>query len=126
MTGVGGNVPAGERASTDAANSRIAEEAREWARQHDLELDVAIQDVSGGARLDREALRRALWNLLENAQRHSGSRQVALRARRDGADLVLEVEDRGRGVPPARRAARPPPPTANARFTRWRTASRSL
>lgn len=83
----------------------IADEAREWARQHDLELDVAIGDVSGGARLDREALRRALWNLLENAQRHSGSRHVALRARRDGADLVLEVEDRGRGVPPARRAA---------------------
>jgi len=83
----------------------LADEAREWARQHDLELDVRIGDVSGGARLDREALRRALWNLLENAQRHSGSRQVALRARRDGADLVLEVEDQGRGVPPARRAA---------------------
>jgi signal transduction histidine kinase len=83
----------------------VAEEARAWAAQHDVELVLELDGAPESARIDREALRRALWNLLENAQRHSGSRSVVLRARGGEGALVLEVEDAGRGVPPAQRRA---------------------
>ncbi len=83
----------------------LVDEAREWARQHDVELDVAIDDVPESASIDREALRRAIWNLLENAQRHSGSRSIRLHARSEEEMLVIDVEDEGRGIPSARRAA---------------------
>lgn len=83
----------------------VADEAREWARQHDVELDVAIGDVPESASIDREALRRAIWNLLENAQRHSGSRVIRLRAGTQAGMLVIDVEDEGRGIPIAQRAA---------------------
>jgi len=102
----------------------VADEARAWATQHDVDLHVDFDTAPESAFLDREALRRALWNLLENALRHSGSKRITLRARGaksgigrgenrervagdddDGTDLVLEVEDEGRGVPVARRSA---------------------
>ena len=56
------------------------------------------------ALLDAEAVRRSVANLVENALRHSGTSDVTLVARVvDGRFLVLEVADRGRGVPAARR-----------------------
>ncbi len=83
----------------------VADEARAWATQHAVELVIEFGAAPEAAWLDREALRRALWNLLENALRHSGSKRITLRARGEGSELVLEVEDDGRGIPPARRAA---------------------
>ncbi len=46
----------------------------------------------------RERLHRALVNLLTNAYRHGGP-TVDVRAWRDGADVVVAVEDDGDGVP---------------------------
>jgi len=83
----------------------VADEARAWALQHDVELGLEFDAAPEAALLDREALRRALWNLLENAHRHSGSKRITLRARADGDDFVLEVSDESRGIPSARRAA---------------------
>jgi two-component system osmolarity sensor histidine kinase EnvZ len=46
----------------------------------------------------RKALRRALGNLVENALRYAGE-PVEVQARLDGAQVVIEVLDRGPGVP---------------------------
>lgn len=46
----------------------------------------------------RMALRRALSNLIDNALRYAGE-PVEVRARREGATLVVEVLDRGPGIP---------------------------
>jgi signal transduction histidine kinase len=43
------------------------------------------------------AIRRALANLVENAARYGQQAEVA--ARRDGADLVVTIDDRGPGIP---------------------------
>ncbi len=54
--------------------------------------------VDGVAKL----LRRAVRNLLENARRYSQG-EVTVQLRRDGADAVLSVRDRGPGVPASER-----------------------
>ena len=47
-------------------------------------------------------MRRALVNLIENAYKYGGAApQVRLALRHEGADLVVEVLDRGPGIPPA-------------------------
>jgi len=54
---------------------------------------------------DAEALRRALLNLVENALRHSGSRDLDLSLAGDGVGgLVIRLRDRGRGIPTGERA----------------------
>jgi signal transduction histidine kinase len=62
------------------------------------EVEVA-DDLT--ALIDHEAVRSVLGNLVENAWKYSpGEKRVAIRARRDGEDLCLEVEDRGIGFEP--------------------------
>ena len=72
--------------------------AEEAARVHaDLQGDAA--QVKGEERL----LRRALRNLLENAQRYGGGEVTVVLARLPGQRVELRVCDRGPGVPEALR-----------------------
>jgi two-component system, OmpR family, sensor kinase len=78
-----------------------------------VELLVAPSVVAQGAQLPAQAklLRRLLRNLLENAQRYgyrpdgveSTEPGITLQLDRDAQSLVLEVGDRGPGVPPEER-----------------------
>ncbi len=52
---------------------------------------------------DERLLRRALRNLLENAQRYGGSAAPEVELRRVAGRVELRVNDRGPGVPPAER-----------------------
>lgn len=52
---------------------------------------------------DRTLLRRALWNLVENAGRY-GAPPITLAARRDGDRVLLTVSDEGPGIAAADRA----------------------
>jgi two-component system OmpR family sensor kinase len=47
---------------------------------------------------DAALLRRALWNLVENAAKY-GAAPIALSARRDGTRVVFRVSDAGPGIP---------------------------
>ncbi|OLT11480.1 two-component sensor histidine kinase [Pseudonocardia sp. CNS-139] len=51
-------------------------------------------------RCDPQRLRRVLTNLVENAARHSGTAPVELDLTRTDGRLVVEVRDRGPGLPP--------------------------
>jgi two-component system OmpR family sensor kinase len=51
---------------------------------------------------DRGLVKRALWNLIENAAKY-GAPPITLAARRDGAEVRLSVTDRGEGIAPAER-----------------------
>jgi signal transduction histidine kinase len=78
-------------------------------------LGLAVEEASrSGAQVDGEPfsvrgsdrlLRRAVRNLLENAQRYGGGQAVQLTLERDGAsgELQLSVLDRGAGVPAEQR-----------------------
>ena len=52
-----------------------------------------------GISVNAQGLRRVLTNLLENAGRHGHDAPVDVSCRRDGADLVIAVADRGPGIP---------------------------
>ena len=56
----------------------------------------------------RLSLRRAIANLVDNALHHAGE-PVEIETRRDGAHAIIEVRDRGPGIPPgeAERLKRP-------------------
>jgi signal transduction histidine kinase len=82
----------------------LAVDARAWAEEHGIELVLALDGVAGQVSADGEALRRAVFNLLDNARKHSGARRVELEAALAGDRLVLSVRDHGRGIPAAQRA----------------------
>ncbi len=63
-------------------------------------LDIVVPDDLPLVRADPGLLERVLANLFSNALRHSPpDSRPALRAREDGALVVLEVVDHGNGVP---------------------------
>lgn len=73
--------------------------AEECARA-DADLTGTLVEVDGDARL----LRRLIRNLLENARRYgAGSVIEVVLSADDGLRAVLEIRDRGPGVPPAER-----------------------
>jgi signal transduction histidine kinase len=76
----------------------LALAAEECARYANCTLDGEPLSVRGDPRLLRHLVR----NLLENAQRH-GTPPVRVAVRRDRSWAVLDVEDRGPGVPEAER-----------------------
>lgn len=73
--------------------------AAEEAAHYDLEVEGAPASVRG----DRLLLRRLVRNLVENAQRYGGDSPVSVTVRPEGARAILEVSDRGPGIPPAER-----------------------
>jgi two-component system, OmpR family, sensor kinase len=66
------------------------------------ELRIEADGV-GVVRADAGLLRRALWNLVENAAKY-GAPPVVLRAERQAENVVLSVEDDGPGIPAEARA----------------------
>jgi len=58
-------------------------------------------DAEVGAHVEPVLFEQLLINLLENASKHTPvDKPITIRARRDGADAVIEVSDRGPGLPP--------------------------
>jgi len=85
----------------DELEGELADRVREAGAQ----LSLARRDLPRSAPIDADALRRALSNLVDNALCHSGSSELELCVRAEEGDLLLEVADRGRGIPAARREA---------------------
>jgi signal transduction histidine kinase len=84
----------------------LAEVAREALRLFSPKAqayDVVIHsDVSAQPLLiqaDKSALVQATINLLDNALKHSGAKEITLRVSQEGNDAVLSVDDKGVGIP---------------------------
>jgi PAS domain S-box-containing protein len=76
--------------------------AEGFARRTGIRVDLDLPDDL--RRLPHEAetaLFRVAQECLSNIQRHSGSPVAKIRIRRDPDAVILEVEDEGRGFPPA-------------------------
>lgn len=73
--------------------------AAEEAAHYDLEVEGVPASVRG----DRLLLRRLVRNLIENARRYGGDGPIDVTVRPTGGRVVLEVRDRGPGIPPGER-----------------------
>ena len=87
--------PALDSADFSATLRWLAERKRDQ-HQLDVALDVdsACDVPSAGA---RTLLYNALSEILFNVAKHAGTQQATIRAHRDGADVVVTVEDEGGG-----------------------------
>lgn len=74
---------------------------------HDPLLDGRTIEVAAGPPIpltaDGALLRRAIWNLVENAAKY-GAPPITLSAERRGDRVMLSIADDGPGIPPAERA----------------------
>ena len=63
---------------------------------------IAATGVSPPLTLRPKTIRRAVANLIDNALRHAGSNQpIELSLSAQGGNVIIEVRDRGPGIPPA-------------------------
>jgi signal transduction histidine kinase len=79
------------------------EDCATWSAEHGLALTFSTDELTGSATIDRDALRRVLFNLLDNARKHSGSRTLDVELAATGAEFCFSVTDHGRGIPAAQR-----------------------
>jgi len=69
-------------------------------REHRGRLEVAIENPQVMLEADAEMIATVLTNLIDNALKYSpADSQVAIVGREEGASLVVEVRDRGIGIP---------------------------
>ena len=73
-----------------------------FAERSGIQVDLALPERFERLPLDTEtALFRIVQESLTNIHRHAGSETARIRLRRDAETLVLEIEDRGHGIPNA-------------------------
>jgi signal transduction histidine kinase len=73
-----------------------------FADRSDITVDLELPESFERLPLDTEtALFRIVQESLINIHRHAGSETARIRLRRDAEMLVLEIEDRGHGIPEA-------------------------
>lgn len=83
--------------------AELEAEARERVTSSNGEFTFTSNGVPGSLFADEDALRRATFNLVENALRHSGSTRVELELTgTEHGGLKIRVRDHGCGVPAAR------------------------
>jgi two-component system NarL family sensor kinase len=71
-----------------------------FAKRSGIDVDLDLPDRFERLPLDTEtALFRIVQESLINIHRHAGSQTARIRLRRDAGTLVLEIEDRGHGIP---------------------------
>jgi len=72
---------------------------QEQVAPQDFTIESEIPEELPKIFADREALSRALFNLLDNSVKYSGdSRRVSMRVWPDESNIFIEVEDRGVGI----------------------------
>jgi signal transduction histidine kinase len=77
----------------------VSDRFKQYMAGKKMTFKCDIQDSLPVIHADREAISRALFNLLDNAVKYSGKNPVIhLRAFRDGETVFLEVQDAGAGI----------------------------
>ncbi len=82
-----------------ALAAEVASQFRRQAAFKDFKLETEIAENVPKIAVDKEAISRALFNLLDNAVKYSGENpQVFMRIRPDADHIIIEIEDNGIGI----------------------------
>src|SRR6266567_1537423 len=77
-----------------------------FMERSEIKVDFTLPDDFGRLSQDLEtAVFRVVQECLTNVHRHSGSAVAKIRIARSNGHVRVEVEDRGKGIPPEKRAA---------------------
>jgi signal transduction histidine kinase len=90
-----------EFAETDAAEMcrDVISRFQHQVSPQEFAIESEVSEELPQIYADKEALSRALFNLLDNAMKYSGdSRRISLRAWPDESNIFIEVEDKGVGI----------------------------
>ena len=91
--------PSGERSDMGAVAHGVVDELQGEAAEQGVRLEVDVHDGLWTALTDRMA-HTVVRNLAENAVRYAGTGSIAtVRVQRAGADVQVEVQDDGLGIP---------------------------
>lgn len=91
-----------ERLDAGALAREVTEEFRLEANGLGFAVTCSLDSAAYPVAADREALSRALWNLLDNAAKYSGtSREIEVEVRRTNGVVSIGVRDHGIGIPAA-------------------------
>jgi signal transduction histidine kinase len=91
-----------ERADAGAVCREVAALVAPHVEGAGLALRLDLEDELPSVRLDRDALKQVLFNLVDNAVKYANGanpKEIVLRCRRAGGGLQLTVRDHGPGVP---------------------------
>jgi signal transduction histidine kinase len=75
-----------------------------FAEQSSASVECTHGELPERAAFDPEALRRGVFNLVDNALRHSGTKAASVRVDSQTDMLLITVADHGRGIPTAQRS----------------------
>jgi signal transduction histidine kinase len=93
------------RGDLGAAVRPVVEVYAGYLRQRGFTVDVSLPDGLPAVRVDADAVSDAIVNLMDNASKYaSDGRYVGVWIVARGTDVVLEIADRGAGIPAADRA----------------------
>ncbi|MEJ3653875.1 ATP-binding protein [Actinomycetes bacterium KLBMP 9759] len=92
--------PIGRVRERDVGLAELADAVLDAAGVQPHRRQPSVSPPEASVRCDPQRLRRVLTNLVENAARHSGDAPVELDMRHADGTLVVEVRDRGPGLPP--------------------------
>jgi signal transduction histidine kinase len=77
--------------------TRVIDDFRAKHTEHTVESTVDLTGIH--VRADRDAIARSVWNLLDNAAKYSPEcPTIWISGRRDGANVIVEVRDKGVGI----------------------------
>ena len=82
------------------AEADLVDLARETAERYGVAFRAAGAGAARGVTCDAQLVSQALSNLVENAIRHSGSKEIEVGCSIDDRRAALWVEDHGTGIPP--------------------------
>jgi len=92
-----------EFVETDVAQF-VTEQVEDFKKEEfskGLKIQAQISEDIPCIEIDKEALSQALNNLLDNAVKFSpDKKEIAVNVRKDNKNVILEIKDRGIGIPP--------------------------
>ena len=93
-----------ELTNLDEVIREAAEMVRGLVEARGLTLELALSDQLPKLRIDRTRMRHVLLNLLTNATRFTDTGKICVRTRLEGSEVIVTVEDSGRGIEATRLA----------------------